>query len=110
MYNAKDGTFDSAAFSLRLAQLRAAKNVSARAMSHYLGHNKNYINQIEAQKFLPSLSEFFEICAYLCVSPSEFFNTEIKNPNDISALSNLFRKLTPEQADSVYHMLREFTR
>ena len=102
--------FDAATFSLRLAQLRQAKNVSARAMSHYLGHNKNYINQIESQKFLPSLTEFFEICAYLSISPSDFFNTEIKNPNDISGIADLCRKLTPEQADGVYHMLREFTR
>lgn len=102
--------FDAATFSLRLAQLRQAKNVSARAMSHYLGHNKNYINQIESQKFLPSLSEFFEICAYLSVSPSDFFNTEIKNPNDIGGIVDLYKKLTPEQADGLYHMLKAFTR
>lgn len=109
MQNTKE-PFDPESFSLRLSQLREAKNVSARAMSHYLGHNKNYINQIESQKFLPSLTEFFEICSYLCVSPSEFFNTDIKNPNDISAIADLCRKLTPEQADGVYHMLKEFIR
>lgn len=102
--------YTPAAFSLRLAQLREAKRVSARAMSHYLGHNKNYINQIESQKFLPSLTEFFEICSYLCVTPSDFFNTEIKNPNDINGIAELCRKLTPEQADGVYHMLKAFIR
>lgn len=102
--------FNPEDFSLRLAQLRCAKNVSARSMSHYLGHNKNYISQIESQKFFPSLTEFFEICDYLRVSPSDFFNTEIKNPNDITEIANLCKKLTPEQADGVYHMLKEFTR
>lgn len=102
--------YDASMFSLRLSQLREAKNVSARAMSHYLGHNKNYINQIESRKFLPSLTEFFEICAYLCVSPSDFFNMEIRNPNDENDIMELYRKLTPEQAEGVYHMLKAFTR
>lgn len=103
-------TFDTETFSLRLSQLREAKNISARAMSHYLGHNRNYINQIETQKFLPSLTEFFEICNFLSVSPSEFFDMDIKNPNEISDIADLCKKLTPEQADGVYHMLKEFIR
>ncbi|MBO5484395.1 MAG: helix-turn-helix transcriptional regulator [Lachnospiraceae bacterium] len=102
--------FDTETFSLRLSQLREAKNISARAMSHYLGHNRNYINQIETQKFLPSLAEFFEICNFLSVSPSEFFDMDIKNPNEISDIADLCKKLTPEQADGVYHMLKEFIR
>ena len=102
--------FDTESFSLRLSQLREAKNISARAMRHYLGHNKNYINQIETQKFMPSISEFFEICNFLSVSPCEFFDLDIKNPNDTSDIAALCKKLTPEQADGVYHMLKEFIR
>lgn len=101
-------TYDIERFSLRLSQLREAKNISARAMSHYLGHNPNYINQIETMKFLPSLTEFFEICDFLSVSPCEFFDTDIKNPNEVSDIAELCKKLTPEQADGVYHMLKEF--
>ena len=101
--------FDSKVFALRLSQLREAQNISARSMSHYLGHNKNYINQIEAQKFQPSYNEFIEICNFLSIEPKDFFDLELTAPADIcDEIAALCRKLTPEQAEGVYHMLKEF--
>lgn len=40
-------------FSLRLAQLRSEKGVSARDMSLSIGQNASYINNIENGKALP---------------------------------------------------------
>ncbi len=109
--NKNTTSFDSEMFSLRLSQLREAKNISARAMSHYLGHNKNYINQIETQKFSPSFNEFIEICNFLSIEPKDFFDLEVKTPTDTcDEIAALCKKLTPEQADGVYHMLKEFIR
>lgn len=112
----EQNTFQPKDFALRLATLREARHVSARAMSHDLGHNRNYINGIECQKYLPSLSEFFEICDYLCISPSDFFNlskTEKPRnsgipPADISPLALLCDELTPKQSNCVYQMLQAF--
>lgn len=101
--------FDPATFSLRLTQLRQLRNISARSMSLELGHNKNYIAQIESQKFLPSLLEFFEICHFLEISPNQFFDLDVKTPNEYSEITDLCRRLTPGQADCVYNMLKEFT-
>ena len=50
---------DEKAFSLRLAQLREKKGVSARDMSLSIGQNAGYINNIESGKSMPSLSGFF---------------------------------------------------
>ncbi len=68
----KKNTFEAKDFALRLAMLREARKISACAMSHELGHNRNYINGIELQKYFPSLTEFFEICNYLGISPGDF--------------------------------------
>lgn len=57
------------AFSKRLVQLRMAKGVSARDMSLSLGQNPGYINSIENNKTFPSMSNFFEICDYLNITP-----------------------------------------
>ena len=46
-------------FSLRLAQLRSEKVVSARDMSLSIGQNASYINNIENGKALPSMTGFF---------------------------------------------------
>ena len=75
-------------FADRLAQLRLKKGVSAREMSLSLDRNDNYINTIENKKSWPSMLEFFSICEYLAIAPSEFFDYGNSDPvklNDIVA-------------------------
>lgn len=62
-------------FSERLTKLRLKKGVSARDMSLTLGQSESYINRIESQKMLPSMSVFFYICDYFGITPEEFFAT-----------------------------------
>ena len=50
---------DEKDFSLRLAQLREKKGVSARDMSLSMGQNPGYIYNIESGKSKPSLSGIF---------------------------------------------------
>ena len=71
---------DITAFALRLIKLREQKNVSAREMSLAIGQNENYINGIENKKNYPSMDNFFYICEYLGVTPSEFFAVEVPAP------------------------------
>ena len=61
-------------FCKRLIQLRLEKGVSAREMSLALGQSESYINRIENQQMLPSLTVFFYICEYLEISPKDFFD------------------------------------
>lgn len=64
----------------RITNLRIKKGVSEYKMSYDLGHSRGYINNICAGKTLPSMSEFFAICDYFDITPMEFFNTELQNP------------------------------
>ena len=69
-------------FSIRLAKLRIKKGISAREMSLSIGQNAGYINNIETGKALPSMSGFFYICEYLNISPKEFFDTDLEQPEE----------------------------
>lgn len=88
-------------FAIRLAQLRELKGVSARDMSLSIGQNAGYINNIETGKAFPSMNSFFYICEYLNITPREFFETEIHNPEKINTLLSSFRKLDDEYQDNI---------
>ena len=64
-------------FSERLTKLRLKKGVSARDMSLTLGQSESYINRIESQKMLPSMSVFF-ISAITLESPQRNFSPRRK--------------------------------
>lgn len=67
-------------FPDRLARLRMIKGVSAREMSLSLGQSAGYINNIENGNSLPSMNTFFYMCDYLKITPKDFFDTEVRNP------------------------------
>ena len=68
----------------RITQLRLAKGISEYQMSYDLGHSRGYVYNISSGKSLPSMSEFFSICDYFGITPSEFFDAEQNNPVLIS--------------------------
>ena len=88
---------DEKDFSLRLAQLREKKGVSARDMSLSIGQNPGYINNIESGKSMPSLSGIFYICEYLGITPSEFFDIDSKNPTRLNDVIKDLKRLNDKQ-------------
>lgn len=96
-------------FSLRLARLRDKKNVSARDMSLSIGQNPGYINNIESGKALPSMSVFFCICEYLGVTPSEFFETEVKSPETIRNITENLIFLDEASLDSIAQIVKKLS-
>ncbi|MGN1304566.1 MAG: helix-turn-helix domain-containing protein [Oscillospiraceae bacterium] len=93
-------------FSLRLAQLRNEKGVSARDMSLSIGQNASYINNIENGKALPSMAGFFYICEYLNISPKDFFDTENKSPEKIQHILEDLKKLDDEHLDNIANIIK----
>ena len=88
-------------FSLRLAQLREKKGVSARDMSLSIGQNPGYINNIESGKSMPSLTGIFYICEYLGIAPHEFFDLGTKNPQRLNGLIHNLKKLNDKQLETI---------
>lgn len=97
-------------FSLRLAQLRTKKGVSAREMSLAIGQNAGYINNIESGKALPSMSAFFFICDYLEISPRDFFDTDSQNPEKLNTLIKSLKLLNDKQLDSLNIIITDMTK
>ena len=64
----------------RITQLRLQKGVSEYQMSYDLGHSRGYIYNISSGKSLPPMGEFFAICDYFGITPGEFFNEQLRNP------------------------------
>ncbi len=98
---------DEKDFSLRLAQLREKKGVSARDMSLSIGQNPGYINNIESGKSMPSLSGIFYICEYLGITPSEFFDIDSKNPTLLNDVIKDLKRLNDKQLDTIATLIKD---
>lgn len=94
-------------FSARLAQLRTEKGVSARDMSLSLGQSESYINKIENQRTMPSMSGFFYICEYLGVEPKDFFDYQTDSPVKANAILCAIGKLPPQKATHVLQIIQD---
>ena len=88
-------------FPTRLAELRTKKGASARDMSLSIGQNPGYINNIETGKALPSMSAFFFICDFLGITPQEFFASDVKDPEEIRAITENLRKLDKKHLQNI---------
>ena len=101
---------DERDFSLRLAQLREKKGVSARDMSLSIGQNPGYINNIESGKSMPSLAGFIYICDYLIITPKDFFDTDEQNPEKLIGLIKNLKRLNDRQLEAVAVIVEEMVR
>lgn len=80
----------------RISALRTKKNISEYRMSTDLGHSKSYIQSISSGRSLPSMSEFLYICEYLGVTPKEFFDGSINEPQLVRELYELARNMSED--------------
>ena len=78
----------------RISVLRTKKNVSEYRMSTDLGHSKSYMQSISSGRSMPSLGEFLYICEYLGVTPKEFFDEDMKEPQRVQRLCELTRNMS----------------
>ena len=111
-YNMVEGgdSMDEKDFSLRLAQLREKKGVSARDMSLSMGQNPGYINNIESGKSMPSLTGIFYICDYLGITPSEFFDMEVQNPTKLNEIIENLKRLDDRQLDTIAMLIKDIVK
>ena len=77
-------------------------------MSIKLGQNPAYINNIETNKALPSMSMFFNICNYLEITPADFFNDEIENPSAFNKLCKQLSMLSSNQLNLLLNFISSF--
>ncbi len=101
---------DEKELALRLARLRIKKGVSARDMSLSIGQNAGYINSIETGRINPSMVNFFYICEFLGVTPSEFFDTESANPSKLDTIVQDMKKLNDKQLEIIASLVKDMVK
>lgn len=98
-------------FADRLRSLRNERGISAREMSLALGQNETYINKLETNQRSISMQMFFNLCDFLNITPSEFFNVEIQNTIiDSETLIQKFKRLSHEQAIHITFLIDELAK
>lgn len=89
----------------RITELRMNLNISECKMSQDLHHSKSYIQNISSGHSLPSLQEFLYICDYLHVTPAEFFNQELPNPQKVHLISKELPCLKEEDLELLLNLI-----
>ena len=91
----------------RVAQLRAAKGVSARDMSLSIGQGAAYIHNIENRKTMPSIRSLLYICEYFNIPPKDFFDMDSADPEMLNELIADLKALSPEQISNIARIVKD---
>ncbi len=95
-------------FADRLRFLRNERNISAREMSLALGQNESYINKIETGQRSVSMSAFFNICDFLKVSATDFFNENIKTTDfNSDVFLSTYKQLPQTYAKHIFSVMQD---
>ncbi len=100
---------DKKFISKRIATLRNAKGISARAMSLDLGQSSEYINQIENGRSIPSIEGLINICDYFGITLSEFFDTNLLYPIQYKELIKELNKLDSLELQKIIDIIKLIT-
>ena len=92
----------------RITQLRMEKGVSEYQMSLDMGHSRSYIQSIVSGKSLPSMTEFLYMCEYLGVTPSAFFDEQMKNPALLQKAIDEMQSLPDKDILSLLSLIERF--
>ena len=90
----------------RITNLRLGMGVSEYKMSYDLGHSRSYVHNISSGKCLPAMTEFFEVCEYLGVTPMQFFDESVKEPALVAEAVNVFKDLDEDDMKLVISLAK----
>ena len=89
----------------RITELRMKEDISEYALSKKLGHSKGYIYNISSGRALPPLKEFFEICRYFKLTPKEFFDTDVDDPQMLAEVIEGFKQLNEKDQKTIRDLI-----
>ena len=92
--------------ALRFARIRIAHNIPASKLSINMGQSREYINQIENGRKMPSLQGLFNFCCYFNISFDEFFDKTQEYPVEYK---ELIKKLNMLDEDELEHISKTIT-
>lgn len=90
----------------RVATIRNSKNISARSLSLNLGMSSEYVNQVENGRLMPSLDFIMNFCDYFNISVGEFFDENVKYPNQYKDLIKELNKLSQPELQQIIDLVK----
>ncbi len=94
----------------RITELRLKSDVSEYQMSYDLGQNRGYIQAISSGKSMPSMSGFLNICDYFGITPHEFFDPDVKEPELLGEINALLKELNEDDLILLRDVLLRITK
>ena len=94
----------------KITQLRINKGLSEYQLSYELGHSRGYINNISSGKSMPSMSEFFAICNYFNITPSEFFDEKHEHPEYLSKAIKEIQSLSDDDIQLLINIIERINK
>ncbi len=88
-------------FRRRITELRMEKGVNEVQMSLELGKSRNYMFHISSGQALPSMTQFFNICLYLEITPEQFFDPNFRSPSLLKKSLKLMEKMTNKELENL---------
>ncbi|CZT55524.1 helix-turn-helix transcriptional regulator [Solibaculum mannosilyticum] len=88
-------------FRKRITELRLEKGVNEVQMSLELGKSRNYIFHISSGQAFPSMTQFFNICLYLEITPEQFFDPNFRSPSLLKKSLKLMEKMTNKELENL---------
>lgn len=92
----------------RITELRLEADISEHQLSLELGRSKSYIQSISSGRTSPSLSALFEICNYFNITPLEFFDSEIENPELMHNIIANLKQLSNDDLEFFNYALEKY--
>ena len=89
----------------RITELRMKEDISEYTLSKRMGHSKGYIYNISSGRALPPLIVFFDICRYFKISPKEFFDTEMDDPQMVAEAMDGFKQLSEKDQQTILDLI-----
>ena len=90
----------------RITELRMQQNVSEYQMSLDVGMSKSYIQGI-VNGGAPSVEMLLKICAYLNVTPTEFFDSENQDTYVIQEALSILKQLDKDEIEMLFPLMKK---
>ncbi len=92
---------DKQFISKRITELRLDYEISEYQLGIEIGKSGSYIQSLTSMRATPSMQALTDICDFFNISLTEFFNEDIKKPNDLHRIQEKLSGLTEDQLQAI---------
>ena len=92
----------------RINQLRIKKNISEYKLGLDIGKSQGYIQSITSGRTMPSLEALCDLCSYFDITPAEFFDPGMDDPNLFHEIIGIIKKMPETDLELFLSLLKRY--